>query len=53
MLYPNKIKIKRRRKGQVLKLKLQLLIFNVKKKIKYLIFDRKNLFQKIFVKLHI
>ena len=53
MLYPTNIKVKRISKVQKFKRKLRHLASRVKKEVKYLLFDRKNLGQRIASKFHI
>ena len=53
MLYPTNIKIEHKNKTQKIKENLQHLKNGIKRRVKYLIFDRTNLKEKILVKLHI
>lgn len=53
MLYPTNIKIETKSKFQKMKEKLTELKDEFKNQIKYLIFDRTNLGERIVVKLHI
>ncbi len=53
MLYPTNIKVKRISKVQKFKRKLRYLASGVKKEVKYLLLDRKNLGQRIASKFHI
>lgn len=53
MLYPTNLKVKRISKRQKLKRKIRSFANGVKKDIKYLLLDRKNLGQKIVSKFHI
>ena len=53
MLYPISIKINEKNIGQKIKETLQKLKVGIKKNIKYILFDRKNLKKRILVKLHI
>lgn len=53
VLYPINIKIRKKNKIQIIKENLLKLKNIIKSKIKYLMFDRKNLVKKILMKLHI
>ena len=53
MLYPTNIILKHKRKRDIAKEKFKQYIKTIKRYVKYLIFDRKNLNKIIWVKLHI
>lgn len=53
MLYPTNIIIKRKQKVQIVKEKIKDIKNEIKRKVKYMIFDRKNLGKIILIKLHI
>lgn len=53
MLYPTNIKVKRITKKQKIKRKVRILLNGLKKEVKYIIFDRKNIKQRIISKIHI
>lgn len=53
MLYPINITVERKRKMQIIREKIGNLIDKTKSKIKYFIFDRTNLGERIVVKMHI
>lgn len=53
MLYPTNIKIEHKKKIQSIKEKLRDLKNGVKRRVRYLLFDRSNLSKKIAIKLHI
>ena len=53
MLYPINIKIEQERKMKIIRKKLGTLKDKTKSKIKYFIFDRTNLGERIAVKMHI
>ena len=53
MLYPSDIIIKKKEKLQVIKESLKNLKDEIISKLKYLILERTNLWEKIAVKLHI
>lgn len=53
MLYPTNLKVKKISKRQKLKRKIRGFFAEIKKDVKYLLFDRKNLGQKIISKFHI
>lgn len=53
MLYPINIEIERKRKMKIVKDKLTDIKDTTKNKIKYFLFDRTNLGERIAVKMHI
>lgn len=53
MLYPVNIKIEKKEKLKIINEKIQDLLYEIRTKIKYIIFDRRNLSKIILVKLHI
>ena len=53
MLYPTNIKIEHKKKAQIIKEKIKDLKNEIKRRFKYLIYDRSNMGKKIVVKLHI
>lgn len=53
MLYPTNIELKEKGKRQIIKEKILDFGDRTKTIIKYLIFDRKNLGEKILIKFHI
>ena len=53
MLYPTNIQIEKESKRKIVKEKTKELLKEVKRRFKYLIFDRKNIKQKMAMKFHI
>ena len=53
MLYPTNIKKQNKKITQTIKEKIKDLINGIKRRVKYLIYDRSYIAQKIVIKLHI